>query len=230
MNTVTINGVNSNTITGLLIQSLPPISKPQMRTQLMEIDGRAGDVITRLGYKAYDKEMSIGLHGSYDINEVIGFFAAEGEIIFSNEPDKVYRFAQLEQIDFERLIRFRTARVIFHTQPYKHSATEQAVVSSSSPVTITNTGNTDSRPSVTIEGQGTVTLAVNGNDVFTLTMDTNDTITINGEDMNAYTGGVLRNRAVQGDYDALVFAPGVNTLSWTGTVTEVTVENYSRWI
>lgn len=230
MNTITINGVSSSSITGLLIQSLPPVSKPEMRTQIEEIDGRDGDVITKLGYKAYDKEFSIGLYGNFDVNEVIAFLASEGTVIFSNEADKYYNFTQLSQIDFERLIRFRTADVTFHVQPFKFSATEQPVVSTSSSATVVNSGNIFSRPSVTIEGSGTVSLSLNGDELFVLTMDTDDTITINAEDMNAYTGGILRNRAVQGDYASLVLPVGSNTLSWTGTVTEVTIENYSRWI
>ena len=105
MNRVTLNGIKSNTIKGLLIQSLPPISKPLIRTEIEEIDGRDGDVVTKLGYSAYDKEMSIGLFGDYNVDDVIQFFDSEGEVIFSNEPDKYYNYQIIEQIDFERLIK-----------------------------------------------------------------------------------------------------------------------------
>ena len=71
MNYCILNGKKSTLIKGLLIQSLPPISKPLMRTQIDEIDGRDGDIVTKLGYSAYNKEMSIGLFGDYDIDEVI---------------------------------------------------------------------------------------------------------------------------------------------------------------
>ena len=92
MNYVILNGVKSNTVKGLLIQSLPSISKPLIRTQIEEIDGRDGDIITKLGYSAYDKEMSIGLFGDFDIDEVIQYFDSEGTVIFSNEPDKFYNY------------------------------------------------------------------------------------------------------------------------------------------
>ena len=58
-NYIILNGQISTNITGLLIQSLPPISKPKIRTQIEEIDGRDGDIVTPLGYSAYDKEISI---------------------------------------------------------------------------------------------------------------------------------------------------------------------------
>ena len=124
MGYVILNGVKNTMIKGLLVQSLPPISKPLMRTSVEEIDGRDGDVVTQLGYSAYDKEVSVGLFGDYDIDEVIGFFNSEGTVIFSNEPDKFYYYKILQQIDFERLLRFRTATVRFHVQPFKFSAVD----------------------------------------------------------------------------------------------------------
>ena len=51
-NYVIQNGKDSRYIKGLLIQELLPITKPLMRTSIEQIDGRDGDVITRLGYSA----------------------------------------------------------------------------------------------------------------------------------------------------------------------------------
>ena len=53
-NYIILNNKDSRDITGLLIQELPPISKPKMRTSVEEIDGRDGDITTKLGYEAYD--------------------------------------------------------------------------------------------------------------------------------------------------------------------------------
>lgn len=119
-----LNDVKSTTIKGLLVSSLPPITKPMMRTSVEEIDGRDGDIVTKLGYSAYDKPMTIGLFGDFDIDEVIQYFDSEGTVIFSNEPDKYYKYQIIGQIDFERLVRFRTATVKFHCQPFKYSAVD----------------------------------------------------------------------------------------------------------
>ena len=128
MNYCILNGIKSTMIKGLLVQSLPPISKPLMRTAIEEIDGRDGDIVTKLGYSAYDKEMTIGLFGDFDIDQVIKYFNSEGTVIFSNEPDKFYNYQIIGQIDFERLIRFRTATVTFHVQPFKYSAVDDLLV------------------------------------------------------------------------------------------------------
>ena len=125
---VEINGISSLTLTGFAIKELPPISKPPIRTQKDEIDGRDGDIITKLGYGAYDKQIEVGLYGNdYDINEIISFFNSEGIITFSNEPDKYYNFTIVNQIDFEKLLKFKTATITFHCQPFKYKKNEEPI-------------------------------------------------------------------------------------------------------
>ena len=149
-NYIILNGVNSNTITGLLISTLPPITKPKIRTQIEEIDGRDGDIVTKLGYSAYEKEFEIGLYGDFDINQVISYFNSEGTVVFSNEEDKYYNYQILEQIDYEKLIRFKTATIKMHVQPFKYPTEEEqiqvdatVVTGSGSNITLeyTNAGN-----------------------------------------------------------------------------------------
>lgn len=227
---VELNGEKSTNVKGLIIQALPPITKPKVRTSKEEIDGRDGDIVTKLGYSAYDKELSIGLHGGFDVDDAISFFDSEGEVVFSNEPDKYYRYQIIDQIDFERLIRFRTATVKMHVQPFKYDAVDrvfEAVGQKS--VTLRNRGNVVSRPTVTVYGSGTVALSVNAVTVLTLAI-ADGYITIDAEEMNAYHGDALMNRNVSGDYSDLKLNVGENVISCSGTVTEIKVEDYSRWV
>lgn len=359
MNYVILNGQKSTEIKGLLIQALPPISKPLMRTEIEEIDGRPGDIVTKLGYAAYDKPVTIGLYGDYDIDEVIAYFDSEGIVTFSNEIDKYYRYTIIDQIDFERLIRFRVATVTFHVQPFKFSTVEKAktfsvntnllsvpnfsktangvtvsatdgviTVSGTAtkateiymPITplklaqgnytltanaagtnpglcsmrligevpsnadtfsgnyftlkngpvsvdgaldsaktfnylwfyisagsmnitatftmqsevhnfqIRNSGNTTARPILTVYGQDNIILALNGHQAFEIDLADEEFITIDTAAMEAYKGGVLKNRSVSGDYDNFALKVGLNTISWTGSMTAITLENYSRWL
>ena len=124
---VIINGVNSLTIDGLAISKLPPITKPLIRSQIEQIDGRDGDLITELGYAAYDKTLEIGLYGEFDIDEIIKYFTGEGTIVFSNESDKYYNFKILNQIDYEKLLKFKTASVVLHCQPFKYPVEETPI-------------------------------------------------------------------------------------------------------
>ena len=131
-NYIILNNQNSNTISGLIIQELAPISKPLQRTQVETIDGRDGDIVTPLGYAAYNKKIKIGLYGNFNINDIIAYFATKGTVIFSNEPDKYYYYQIVDQIDYERLVRYRVATVTMHVQPFKYSATEGTITVDSS--------------------------------------------------------------------------------------------------
>lgn len=154
-NYIILNGQNSQSIQGLLIQSLAPISKPQMRTQIEEIDGRNGDIVEELGFAAYDKQITIGLYGDYDVDEVVGYFNSKGTVIFSNEPEKYYNYQITDQIDFERLVRFKTATVSMHCQPFKYSTTEEAE-------TLTVTENLLTIPNFTQTTNGVTVTATDG--------------------------------------------------------------------
>ena len=234
MNYLVLNGKNSRYIQGLLIQELPPVSKPIMRTQVEEIDGRDGDIITDLGFKAYDRTCKIALTHNYDIDDVTEYFNSEGVAIFSNEPTLFYKYKITSNIDYARLIRFRTASVIFHVQPFKYSCIESPLTyepeSGQTQITILNQGNYKSKPKLTIYGTGSIVLALNGSNILTINLGDEGYITIDTESLEAYKGNVLKNRLVSGDYNKFALSKGENIISWSGTVSKIIIENYSRWI
>ena len=231
-NYVIQNGKDSRYIKGLLIQELPPITKPLMRTSIEQIDGRDGDVITRLGYSAYDKKMKIGLFGDYDIDDIIPFFNSSGTVTFSNEPEKYYLYDILDAIDYERLVRFRTAEITYHVQPFKYSNIEKMKVFSNptNNITIRNNGNYVSKPIIHIKGTGTINLSLNGVQLFSIDLSTANSITIDTGRLEAYNDDVLMNRYVVGDYDKFVLKVGANSVSWDGQLTYIAFEKISRWI
>lgn len=235
-NYIILNGNNSNNLTGLLISKLPPITKPKQRTQTKEIDGRDGDIVTTLGYGAYDKSIDIGLYGNFNLDDIMTFFNSSGTVTFSNEEDKYYNYQIVDQIDYERLIRFRTAKVKMHVQPFKYSAVEGIRtynITNQDEITINNNGNYTAKPVITIAGSGTINLSVNGYEVLVIELgETASTITIDTANMEAYNQNTsqLMNRSVTGDYDNLYLNAGKNTISWTGTITQIQIQNYSRWL
>ena len=233
---IIINGVSSKNINGLLIQSLPPISKPKIRTSIEEIDGRDGDLVTTLGYAAYDKPITIGLKGDYNVDDVIEYFNTSGKVTFSNELDKYYNFAIYDTIDFNRLIRFKTANIKMHVQPFKYSIDEPPIIWNNTKgqtianISVRNSGNIYSRPKLTITGSNTITVYLANTQIFSIELSAaGETIII--DDFNATDGeGNYLNRQVTGDYENFKLPTGVNSLRITGTFTSVTIDKYSRWI
>lgn len=234
-NYIFINDKKSTEISGLIILTLPPISKPRKRTKKEEIDGVDGDIITELGYEAYDKEIKIGLAKHYDVDEVIEYFDAKGKIVFSNEPDKYYNFEIIDEIDFERLLRYKTATVKVHVQPFKY-CNEQcdkiANITDEKEIIVNNGGNIYSKPIITIYGTGTINLSLNDEQMFVIDLGNEKQITIDIEKMEAYNQEtkLLKNRLVTGNYDNFRLKKSKNIISWTGAITKIVVSKYSRWI
>lgn len=230
---VLINDQPSYGVDGLIITALPPITKPKMRFSSEEIDGRDGDIITTLGYQAYDKTLSVGLHGNFDIDKVIEFFATSGTITFSNEPDKVYRFQQLETIDFERLVRYRTADIKLHVQPFKAGRLQRpkTFTSDDAQAVVTNAGNVTAAPKLTIKASGNVGLWLDGSQIVSINNTGDYTLIIDVAALEASTPeGELMNRHITGDYARLALSPGKHAIKWSGDVKSLTIEDYSRWI
>ena len=66
--------------------------------------------------------------------------------------------------------------------------------------------------------------------MFQITLGDIGSIVIDTENMEAYNGSTLLNRSVIGDYDNFKLLAGSNTISWTGTITQINIQNYSRWV
>lgn len=229
-NYLIFKGRNSNTIKGLLISELPPITKPKMRYKKNEVDGVDGAIFEELGYSAYTKTVDIGLYGKYDINDIIQFFSGKGTVIFSNESDYFYDAVIYEQIDYERLARFRTAKVKFIVQPYKYKTNLETinVDVSTGTYTLTNTATASAKPKLTIKGTDTVEFKKNGLALFTYTFDNDQEVVIDSEMQDAYQGIVLKNRQMNGDF--LTLDIGDNVLSWEGSLTSLKIDNWERWL
>lgn len=235
INYVVINGKSTKELRGIMVNELPPITKPQMRTQVEQIDGRDGDIITKLGYSAYDKTITIGLFGEgYDVNEIIAFFTSEGTIIFSNEEDKYYNFTMVSQIDIESLLKFKSASITFHCQPFKYSSIrfEEVFPTINNSFKVLNIGNIYSKPIYEITGTGTINLSIDGTQRVVINLgESSKTITIDTEQLDAYdSNNLLVNRDIQGDYTNLYLNQGYSTISWSGTITQFKMKKVSRWL
>ena len=234
---IILNDKSSMFVKGLLITELPPITKAKLRTKTETIDGRDGDLITELGYSAYDKAVKFALTYDYDIDDVISFFTSSGRVVFSNEPDKYYRYNVYDKIDFDRLIRFKKGKVNFHVQPFKYSDNEAQedylFTKTNGIIKVINQGNYYSRPKLIITGVGTVELSINDVKILTINFgNTGRTMIIDSEAMNAtsYDGAIFLNRLVSGNYDNIRLKSGENKISFNGIVSKISLSNRSRWL
>ncbi len=233
MDYIIFKDIDSRIIKGLMICKLPPITKARKRVLETTIDGLDGSIIEELGYETYDKELEIGLKGNFDIDEIINYFNGEGNIVFSNEPNKYYKVSIIDQINYEKLIRFRTAVVKLKTQPFKYLYGETYQKFDDSPsgktLVVTNEGLEKSKPIITLKGSGTLEFKLEDKTIFTYTFPADETdVTIDSEKQDAYVGSTLKNRNMIGEFP--IFKRGKNNITVTGNVTEITVIANSRWL
>lgn len=130
MHEFTFNGEKSSKY-GLIVNSLPPIVKAPIRTERIEIDGINGDIISPLGYMAYDKEITVTrIDSNININDIIKWLNCSeiSALILSNEPSLYYKAQIIEQIDFTRLENFEPVKIKFHVQPFKYQYNEANVI------------------------------------------------------------------------------------------------------
>lgn len=127
MNYIIWKDRDSRYIKGLVVCELPPIVKPQMRIAETTIDGVDGSIIEELGYSSYDKALTIGITQNANIDEITKYFTGSSNIVFSNEPNKYYKATIINQIDYARLARFKTATIVFRVQPFKYHLNEKYV-------------------------------------------------------------------------------------------------------
>lgn len=231
MNYIIWKEQDSREIENLLICELPPITKPNLRVKETVIDGVDGSIIEEMGYESYDKTIAIGLKSGADIDKVIEYFTGNGEIVFSNEPDKYYLARIVKGIDYTRLLRYRVAKVTFRVQPFKYDCVEVArkETSAQQSMIVENSGNYTSKPIITIIGEGIVELNVNGNTICQYTFpEGENSVVIDSEKQDAYWNDTLKNRHMLGDFP--IFKKGSNVISWSGSVDEISIKRYSRWL
>lgn len=148
------------------------------------------------------------------------------ELWDSYDPD-YYRLASYsDEVDIEQQLReVGSVNLKFNCKPFKYSFEgKKMVVLTSSGSIIYNPEFYNSKPYIKIVGSGTIILSINSNS-FTFT-DVDGYIELDSETMNCYKGLVNENTKM---YSTTFpeLEPGINNISWTGTVSEVDI--IPRW-
>lgn len=211
---------------GIIVNSLPPITKPKKKIETVEIDGLNGDITIDNGYAAYDKEIQVTFLKKPDVDELNRWLTGSGQLVLSSEPDKYYDAKIYSEVELTRMKTLYTALITFHVQPYKHLIREKKAVGTDS-VTVVNQGFDESLPVIKIIGSGEVEVKIDNVTICKVDID-DEYIILDSEKQEAYKGTTLKNRQMSGEFVKL--PRGKTTITTTGTVTAIEVEPRSRWI
>lgn len=224
MQTVTYNGVSVATKGGIVLEVSPPV-RAARRIESVVVPGRSGVLhIDDGSYAPIKKTVRIGVNAPDRIDGICAWCARSGVLQTSHEPGVAYKAVQAAEIRWERISRrLHQAEIVFECEPYRYLHPAAANIVLVAPGNVTNPGTASAAPLYVVEGSGDITLTVGGQ-IVTLTGITTG-ITLDSDMGLAYTGITNMSAHMSGDFPALL--PGVNAISWVGSVTSITIT--PRW-
>ena len=229
----TFKGITSTSL-GIIVESMSNFQKPQRRSDMKYIDGKAGATVTEYGYAPYIIKAVIGVKKNADIDTIIAWLDGTGVLICSDDPLKYRDVKVLGDIDYEKLLRFKKAKVDFYVaDPFRYVIAESDITLTSSG-TIANTGTVASMPLLKVTGSGTVALTFGGVFSFSYIFPVGETyFYFDFDSLDCYYNipTALRNRSItMGTSDVPHLPVGNTTLSLTGMITQVIVTKRTRYL
>lgn len=221
---------------GLTVDTYPPIVRAEQRVDMVRIPGKHGEVTLQGGapvYEAQVRECVCVIQPGADIPALASWLTGQGDLILGNEPDYAYDARVLGEVPFTKILRereYREIQIPFFCQPLKKLvATEADVVVTASGSFITNPGHVESRPLIKVEGSGTVRVMI-GTASITMITGLNGAILLDSEIGIATNTTQTTNMSplVSGDWP--VIPTGKVPISWTGTITKLTITPRWRWL
>jgi phage-related protein len=117
----------------------------------------------------------------------------------------------------------------FVCQPFKHLVTPASNIEiTASGGTITNPGTVASLPIILVEGTGTIGLTIGGTAIEIDGSANGIIIDCTIPDCFSFDRSVLMNSYMTGEFPTI--PPGTSYVTWTGTVTKVTITPNWRWL
>ena len=223
------NGVRC-TQYGIHVSAQPDITLPAERVTFTDVPGRSGSLTTLEDDDVYDDMILAAecfIPDPARIREIAGYLKGSGTVTFANRQGGFYYARIVNQIPFSKILRgnpHRSFTVNFRCKPFFYLNVSPTQTLTASMSVVTNPGTVYSRPVITVNGSGGITLMV-GSQIVELA-DIAGGIVIDSELEEAYWGETSMNGDMSGDFPRLM--PGMNPISWSGNVTRVVIEPHWR--
>jgi phage-related protein len=222
---ITFKGISANSL-GVVVNKLPPFKRATKRTNVIRIDGRDGTIVEELGYDGYVLPIKITLMDVSKVNEVIAWLSGGGVLTTDEDPTRYVTAYIYNEVSYERLVSLKTATVEFYvSDPFRYLTSESNITLTTNG-SVTNDGTAVSLPLLKITGTGTVVVTINGRS-FTYVFDSTY-VYIDSQSMEAYYLTTLKNRKMSGDFP--YFDVGLNTITWSGNITELVITKRTRYL
>ena len=163
----TFKGITSTSM-GLVVNSMPTFKKPQRRSDVKLIDGKAGASVTEYGYAPYSLPCKVTLTDTSKLDAIIAWLDGTGTLICSDDPLKYRDVRILDEVDYQRMGDLKETTIEFYVPiPFRKllNDTQLTVTKAQGTITYANAGTADSYPLLNIGATaagGPVTVTING--------------------------------------------------------------------
>ena len=227
------NGKNSKDM-GIEIVEFPPITKAQRNIQSVSIPGKSNNLnYDSYTYNPYTFSVACCINSfkknKQTIDNIAAWLDGFGELILSQEPDKIYDVVIKNSIDFKDVIWLFPQFVIqFEVQPFKKSVNfASEIMEINKKTIINNIGTVPSLPQISIYGTGDITLKINNIPYFIKGIE--DYITIDSEFLEVYKDDLNQNNKYN-NFDFPFFGIGKNEIDFIGDIEKIIIKPNWRWI
>lgn len=188
------NDINSKRM-GVILKSLPPITRANRRIESITIPGRNGTLTVDEGtYDPISISLECYLKPNIDPRSITKWLEPSGTITFSDELDKFYNARIVNSIPLNRVFRITRSFIIqLELQPFAYSR-ETFVRKYNSGVAYSfyiDEATANMYPYIKLTGIGTIELTINGT---TMQITPNEYIELDCELQIAYKGDEGANR------------------------------------
>jgi phage-related protein len=217
---------------GIHITTQPSVIRPSERAMFTNVPARSGS-LTMLEaddvYSDFILPVECVVKDMSRIHEIGAWLKGAGTLRLAARPGGFFYARVANQIEFAKVLRnheHRTFTINFRCQPFWYAEAVPPITLTTSGSTITNPGNVPSDPVITVYGSGEITLMV-GQTIVELE-GVSGSITLDTPLMEAYSGTTSLNGNMGGDFPLL--KPGMNAISWSGSVIKVEVRPNWRYL
>ena len=218
---------------GLLLSSLPVVTKPKRKTNTVSIPGRNGTETQDLAtYEGYSLSIGCGFENikEVDIDRLWKWLDGSGDLILSTEPSKVYKARidnSISMTDVYWVI--ADFLVQFDVEPFKYAVNPQndLIKMTKKEMTLYNRGTYYAEPVITLYGSGDITATINGRGYSCKNVE--EFVTIDTPLQMIYKENENKNTAYQ-SREFPIFQTDANTIVLSSNITKAEIQPNWRWL
>lgn len=215
---------------GIIVENVPAIIKGKKKIDTYTIEGRSGFIAIDNGtYEPILLSLNCHFATINSIDDIKALLDGYGTLTLDNER-QYYGIVQ-NQIDFEKVAQahFRKFIIQFYLDPISESIADYtATISSSTTLNITDATAT-MYPTLTIKGNGNVSITFNNKTFYLTDLDSTKTYTLDCK-KKVIVDNNGANCSANMLYDFPELKAGTNNISYTGTISTFTATYKKAYI